>query len=87
MMSGREAIEKGHGAAISAGLSNTVVNVDQAHLAGETIWAVGDWTQTGPGANNATQSYHGNWGAVYVRTAGVWQIRMLTSNIIEARPQ
>jgi uncharacterized protein (TIGR02246 family) len=87
MISGRDAIEKMYSDGIRAGFSHLVVNTDQAHVAGDTIWAVGNWSETGPGPNTTTQPYHGNWGAVYVNNSGTWQTRMLTTNIMETPPQ
>jgi uncharacterized protein (TIGR02246 family) len=86
MLSGREAIEKHYGDVFKAGLTNVVVNVDQMHAADDMTWAVGDWSLTGPGPNKSTQSYHGNWGAVWVHTGGTWKLRMLTNNTIETQP-
>jgi uncharacterized protein (TIGR02246 family) len=87
MLSGREAIEKFHADGFKAGWSNVVVNVIQMHAAGDMTWAVGDWSDTGPGPNTTTQPYHGNWGGVWVHNGGAWKLRMLTTNTIETAPQ
>ena len=87
LLSGRAALEKHYGEAFKVGMSRLVVDVDQMHATDDTTWAVGEWRLIGPGPNNTTQPYHGNWGAVYVKTGGAWNLRMLTNNTIETPPQ
>jgi uncharacterized protein (TIGR02246 family) len=82
-LSGRGAIEKFLAGLFKAGLSNEVINVREAHVAGDMAWAVGDWSNSGPGPNQTTQQYHGNWGVVYARAGDGWKIRMATTNLIE----
>jgi ketosteroid isomerase-like protein len=81
---GRQAIEGFLGGLFRMNLSNNVLNFDQVHVTGETAWAVGNWSNTGPGPNQSIQQYHGNWGAVYVRNGDTWKVRMLTTNLIES---
>jgi uncharacterized protein (TIGR02246 family) len=83
-LSGREAIQKSYGEGFKAGWTNNSSPVGQVHVAGNMAWAVGSWSATGPGPNNTTQQYHGNWGAVYVNDGGAWKCRMLTWNSIES---
>jgi uncharacterized protein (TIGR02246 family) len=83
MLGGREAIQKSYSDAFKAGWTDNSSPIDQVHVAGNTAWAVGSWSANGPGPNNTTQKYHGNWGAVYVIDGGSWKARMLTWNSIE----
>jgi hypothetical protein len=71
------------GGLFKMGLSNNVLNIDRVHVTGDTAWAVGHWSNTGPGPNQSIQQYHGNWGAVYVRNGDTWKVCMLTTNLIE----
>jgi uncharacterized protein (TIGR02246 family) len=82
-LSGRGAIEKFLAGLFKMGLSNEVLNVREAHVAGDTAWAVGDWRNSGPGPNQTIQQYHGNGGVVYARAGDGWKIRMATTNLIE----
>lgn len=86
ILSGREAITKATADAIKAGFSDLAIHTAQAHVVGDMAWVVGDYSQTGPGQNQTTQRYRGNYGAVDVRDGGTWKIRMLTINMIENRP-
>ena len=82
-LSGRGAIEKFLAGLFKMGLSNEILNVHEVHVAGDMAWAVGDWSNSGPGPNQTTQQYHGNWGVVYARNGDTWKTRMLTTNLIE----
>jgi uncharacterized protein (TIGR02246 family) len=82
-LSGRQAIEKFLAGLFKMGLSNEVLNVHEVHVAGDMAWAVGDWSNSGPGPNQTTQQYHGNWGVVYARNGDTWKIRMATTNLME----
>jgi uncharacterized protein (TIGR02246 family) len=83
MLSGKEALRKNYSDFFKAGLTDNVSPIDQIHVAGTMAWAVGSYSVTGPGPNNSTQKYHGNWGAVYVNDGGSWKVRMRTFNRIE----
>jgi uncharacterized protein (TIGR02246 family) len=83
MLSGKEALRKNYSDGFKAGFTDNVSPIDQIHVVGNMAWAVGSYSVTGPGPNNATQKYHGNWGAVYVNDGGAWKVRMRTYNSIE----
>ena len=83
MLSGKEALRKNYSEAFKAGFTDNVSPIDQVHVAGNMAWAVGSYSVAGPGPNNSTQKYHGNWGAVYVNDGGAWKVRMRTFNSIE----
>jgi uncharacterized protein (TIGR02246 family) len=86
-VSGREAIENFLGGFIKAGVSGAVVNVDQAHVTGDTAWCIGDWSDMGPGGpNNTLRPYRGMFGDTFVNNGGKWQFRMVVINTIEAPP-
>ena len=72
---------------MKAGFSDLGINVNQAHIRDNMAWAVRDFTETGPGPNNATKPYGGNWGAVYTRDDAGWKVQMLTYNLIETPPK
>jgi uncharacterized protein (TIGR02246 family) len=80
---GKEAIRKNYSDGFKAGFTDNISPIDQVHVAGNIAWAVGAYSVTGPGPNNSTQKYHGNWGAVYVNDGGTWKVRMRTFNRIE----
>ncbi|MBV8400936.1 MAG: nuclear transport factor 2 family protein [Acetobacteraceae bacterium] len=86
MVSGREAIEKDADGYLKAGLSNLNIAVDQAHVTGDTAWAVGTYSFMVLGPNATSQRVPGNWGAVYARDGNDWKLRMLTVNAIESSP-
>ncbi len=86
IVSGREAIQKFWSAAIQAGFSDAVVNTDQVRVAGDVAWGAGDWRETGPGPNHATQPFHGKWGAVFTRDGGTWGLSLDAVNTIESPP-
>ena len=86
--SGREAIEKSFaGLFKGGGVSNHMASVIQVHVIGDMAWRFGDWSWMGPGANHATQKYHGYWSTVNQREGGDWKIREETWNAIETPPE
>jgi uncharacterized protein (TIGR02246 family) len=87
MLSGREAIEKFYGDGFKAGFADNSSPADQVHVMGNMAWLVGSWSASGPGPNNTTQTYQGNWGSVNVNEGGTWKTRMLTWNTIENLPE
>ena len=66
--------------AFKAGFTDNVSPSIKGHVAGNMAWAVGSYSVAGPGPNNSTEKYHGNWGAVYVNDGGAWKVRMRTFN-------
>ena len=87
MISGREAIEKFYGDGFKAGFTDNSSPINQVHVMGNMAWLVGSWSASGPGPNNTTQTYKGNWGAVDVNEGGTWKARMLIWNTIENPPE
>jgi uncharacterized protein (TIGR02246 family) len=85
-LSGTEAFTKFYDDAFKAGATNASSIPDQVHVVGDMAWSVGSWSDTGPGPNNTTQLYHGNWGAVAVNDGGIWKIRMLSWSVDEPQP-
>jgi len=85
-LSGSEAFTKFYDDSFKAGFTNASISVDQVHVVGDMGWLVGSWSETGPGPNNTTHPYHGNWGAVDVNDGGIWKIRMLSWSVDEPQP-
>jgi ketosteroid isomerase-like protein len=84
LVSGKGAIEKFYDDAFKAGFRDNSSPIDQVHVNGNIAWVVGHWSAMGPGPNNSTQRYHGNWSAVDVREGSSWKSRMVTFNTIES---
>jgi ketosteroid isomerase-like protein len=88
MVSGQEAIAKHYDANMKAGhWSNHVITFNEVHVKGNMAWAAGSWKTDGPGPNNTTVPYQGNWGAVYGDEGGSLKLRMLTYNMIQSPPE
>jgi uncharacterized protein (TIGR02246 family) len=89
MLSGRQAIEENYRNFFKNGNPNpdhlTKV-VEMRAMGDKAAWVVGEWSGTGPGPNNTTQDFHGNWGGVDVQENGKWVVQMLTWNRIETPP-
>ena len=57
---------------------------DAPHLIGtdgNTLWATGEWSETGQGKTGEPTPVKGYWGIIYTRQGDDWKIRMLTSNV------
>ena len=83
---GTEGLKAYYTSAFKAGFSGHRVTVDTARVTGDIAWAVGQWSAVGPGPNNASRPWHGDWGGVFVREGGTWKIQMLSPNTIETPP-
>jgi uncharacterized protein (TIGR02246 family) len=100
ILSGREAIEKryqnvfndlakrlGTGASPESNhITNVTKPVELHPIDNDTVWGVGQWSQTIPGPNNTVKEVHGNWGVVNVRVGDTWKTRMLTVNVAPTAP-
>ena len=85
ILDGRDAIEKWYAGMAKAGVfGRHDSKVEQVHVQGNTAWAVGSWSDTGP--RNENHPVHGAWGDVFVPEGGTWKIRMGTANLIEPSP-
>ena len=60
MLSCKEALRKNYSDGFKAGFTDNVTLIDQIHVVGNMAWAVGSYSVTGPGPNDAIQKYHGN---------------------------
>ena len=89
VVSGRAAIQKYYQAGLDAGASDFKVKVLDAHRAGGTAWAYGEYSLNSPAMAKTTGSAEvkGKWGAVYSVSRGVYKIRQLTGNVTGATPQ
>jgi uncharacterized protein (TIGR02246 family) len=100
MLVGREAIEQRYQTVFkdlekrlgtdASGESNHIINitrdVEMHAIDNNTVWGVGQWSQTIPGPNHSAKQVHGNWGCVNVRDGDTWKNRMLTVNVTPAPP-
>jgi len=48
--------------------------------AGNELWAIGEWSETGQGKNGEPIPIKGYWSAIYVREADDWKVRMAAVN-------
>jgi len=83
---GRHAIENGYQETFKTSGSQHVVTVTEAHALGNGAWAIGEWSNEGPGPNNTTLKLHGHWGNVFVQESGTWKITMITWNMFPPSP-
>jgi uncharacterized protein (TIGR02246 family) len=65
---------------------NHIENTDRnaVHLigiAGNELWATGEWSETGQGKNGEPIPIKGYWACIYVREGDDWKIRMNAGNI------
>lgn len=82
IVSGKEAIAKHYVDTMNMGhWSNHLVTFNEVHVMGNMAWAAGSWKTNGPGPNNTTQQYAGNWSAIYAEEGGGPKLRVLTFNM------
>jgi len=80
VIKGREAIEKALGGRIKAGWTKETVTTTDAGVAGNAVWASGDYALTGSGEVAGKES-SGHFGWVLVRDGDAWRAAMLTANV------
>jgi uncharacterized protein (TIGR02246 family) len=49
--------------------------------AGNELWAIGEWSETGQGKNGEPITIKGHWSEIYVREADDWKIRVAAMNV------
>ncbi|MBV8277371.1 MAG: nuclear transport factor 2 family protein [Verrucomicrobia bacterium] len=86
-VTGREAIQKRFAAMFQQGHYSNHLNKDDPgspHMigtAGNEVWRTGDWSVILEGKSGGQIQLKGYWGAINVREAETWKIRMLTFNL------
>jgi uncharacterized protein (TIGR02246 family) len=76
----RQQIKTYYEGAFKQGWNNEVVQLDQAHLAGNAAWAFGEYTLSGQGPSE-TLHRAGRWSMVFERESDGWKIRLLIANV------
>jgi hypothetical protein len=70
------------GASLAPGHLTNVSKIVELHpIDNNTAWAVGQWTQTGPGPNNTVKELHGNWATLNERIGDTWKWRLQIYNV------
>ena len=80
VVKGREAIEKALAGRMKAGWTKETVTTNDAGVAGNAVWAAGDYALLGSGEVAGKQT-GGRFGWVLVRDGDVWRVTMLTANV------
>jgi uncharacterized protein (TIGR02246 family) len=79
VLKGRDAIAKALAGRIKAGWTKETVMTSDAGMAGNAIWAAGEYGLLGSGEVAGKQT-GGHFGWVLVRDGDIWHIAMLTAN-------
>jgi uncharacterized protein (TIGR02246 family) len=80
VLKGRDAIEKALAGRIKAGWTKETVTTTDAGMAGNAVWAAGEYSLLGFGEVAGKQT-GGHFGWVLVRDGDAWHVAMLTANV------
>jgi uncharacterized protein (TIGR02246 family) len=80
VVKGRDAIEKALAGRMKAGWTKETVTTTDAEIAGNAVWAAGDYSLLGSGEVAGKQT-GGHFGWVLVRDGDAWRVAMLTANV------
>jgi uncharacterized protein (TIGR02246 family) len=80
VLKGRDAIAKALAGRIKAGWTKETVMTNDAGMAGNVVWAAGEYGLLGSGEVAGKQT-GGHFGWVLVRDGDAWHIAMLTANV------
>jgi uncharacterized protein (TIGR02246 family) len=80
VLKGRDTIEKALAGRMKAGWTKETVTTTDAGMAGNAVWAAGEYGLVGSGEVAGKQS-GGHFGWVLVRDGDTWHAAMLTANV------
>jgi len=76
----RQAIQRAIAARIRAGWTEEIIQITEAHSAGEAVWATGEYSISGTGQRQGEQ-ISGYFAQVITRTGGEWRLRIVIANL------
>jgi uncharacterized protein (TIGR02246 family) len=76
VLKGRASIEKAMAGRFSAGWTTETIKINEAHMVGDAVWAVGEFQFSGSG-EQAGKQQSGHFGEVLAKDGADWHIVML----------
>jgi ketosteroid isomerase-like protein len=80
VLSDPQTIEKAVEGRIKAGWTKETVTVTEAHVAGDAVWATGEYSLEGTGQSSG-KPIGGHYAVILVRDGGEWHSPMLIGNL------